>query len=93
MKREILCIDCNRETSVIKAKDMRITAEDIEKEGGSILLPPLLPEEIKKVFGSASNVFCCDLCNRIIEKGERCVARSIIGYGQIYKPWEHNYVR
>ena len=93
MKQEILCMDCNRETSVIKTEDLIITAEDVENAGGAITLPLPIPEDIKKVSGNALKTFRCDLCNCIIEKGEYCVARSIIGYKQIYKPWEHDYVK
>ena len=93
MKQEILCVDCNRETSVIKPEDLEISSEDVEKAGGTIYLPIPLPEEIRKVYGEALEQFRCDLCNKVIEKGERCVARSIIGYGQIYKPWERDYVK
>lgn len=93
MKREILCVECSRETSIIKPEDLEITTEDVEKAGGVITLPLPIPEEVKKVFGEALDQFCCDFCNRIIEKGEYCVARSIIGYGQIYEPWEHDYVK
>ena len=92
MKQEILCMDCNRETSVIKTEDLIITAEDVENAGGAITLPLPIPEEIKKVSGNALKTFRCDLCNCIIEKGEQCVARSIIGYGQTYALWEHDYV-
>ena len=93
MKQQILCLDCNRETSVIKPEDLIITDKDVENAGGVIVLPLPIPEEIKKVSGNALDTFYCDLCNVIIEKGKYCVARSIIGYGQVYKPWEHNYVR
>jgi hypothetical protein len=92
MKQEILCMDCNRETSVIKAEELIITAEDVENAGGVITLPLPIPEDIRKVSGNALDMFHCDLCNSIIEKGEYCVARSIVGYGQTYKPWEHNFV-
>ena len=93
MKQEILCSDCNKEVSVIKPEDLEITSEDVEKAGGTIYLPIPLPEEIRKVYGEALEQFRCDLCNKVIEKGESCVARSIIGYRQTYVPWEHNYVR
>ncbi|MCK4526288.1 hypothetical protein KAW18_02855 [candidate division WOR-3 bacterium] len=93
MKQEILCVECSRETGMIKTEDLRITAEDVEEAGGVIVLPIPLPEEKRKVYGEALEQFHCDLCNHKIEKGEECVARSIIGYGQVYKPWEHNYVR
>ena len=93
MKQEILCMKCNRETSVIKTEDLIITAKDVENAGGAITLPLPIPEDIKKVSGNALKTFRCDLCNCIIGKDERCVARSIIGYQQIYKPWEHNYVK
>ncbi len=90
MKREILCVNCNRETSILKAK--YLTFDDIEEAGGVVSLPPLIPEQIKKVGGEARMQLRCDLCNRIIEKGEYCVARSIIGYAQIYTPWESQYI-
>jgi len=92
MKREILCSDCNKETSVIKLEDLLITTEDVEKAGGVIELPLPIPEEIKKKGGIAFRTLRCDLCNRIIEKGEYCIARSIIGYRQIYTPWESDYI-
>ena len=93
MKQEILCMDCSRETSVIKPDDLIITEKDVENAGGVIMLPLPIPEEIKKVSGNALDTFHCDLCNVIIEKGKYCVPRSIIGYRQTYVPWEHNYVR
>ena len=93
MKREVLCVDCSRETSVIKPEDLEITVDDVEKAGGSICLPLPIHEEVKKVSGEAITQFRCDLCNRLIEKGEYCIARSIIGYGQIYRPWEHDFVK
>jgi len=90
MKREILCANCNRETSILKAK--YLTFDDIEEAGGVISLPPSIPEEIKKVGGEARMQLQCDLCNRTIEKGEYCVARSIIAHGQVYTPWEVQYI-
>ena len=92
MKQEILCVECNRETSVIKPEDLLITAEDVEKAGGAVSLPLPIPEENKKKGGNALRTFRCDLCNRVIEKGEYCIARSIIGYGQTYTPWESDYI-
>ena len=93
MKREILCVECSRKTAKIKTRDLYITAEDVEKAGGAFELPLPIPEDVKKVSGNALDTFHCDLCNVIIEKGEYCVARSIIGNGQIYTPWEHDYVK
>ena len=93
MKQEILCLDCNREVSVIKLEELGITLDDVENAGGILYLPIPIPEEIKKVYSEALEQFRCDLCNCIIEKGESCVARSIIGYEQTYVPWEHNYVK
>ena len=92
MKREILCSDCNRESSVLKPEDLKITAKDVEKAGGVIELPLPIPEEVKKKGGNALKTFRCDLCNRVIEKGEYCIARSIIGYGQHYISWESDYI-
>ena len=92
MKREIICSDCNIETRGIKPKDLLINNEDVENAGGLVLLPVPLPEEIKKVYGRALTQLHCDLCNGIIEKGEYCVARSIIGYKQNYIPWEFQFI-
>jgi len=91
MKREILCVECEKETRGIIAGD--ITAEDVKKAGGAISLPLPIPEEVKKVSGYALAPIRCDFCNRIIEEGEYCVARSIIGYGQTYTPWESRYIK
>ena len=93
MKREILCVDCSRETSIIKPEDLLIYAEDVEKAGGVITLPLPIPEQVKKLGGEAFVQLRCDLCNRTIEKGEWCIARSIIGYGQTYTPWESQYIK
>ena len=92
MKQEILCVECNRETSVIKPEDLKITAEDVEKAGGVITLPLPIPEEVKKSFGKARMQLRCDLCNKVIEKGEVCFVRSIISHGQTYAPWESEYI-
>ena len=78
MKREILCEDCTRETM----SDW--------KEGQIQPLP--LPERIKKVYGVARKVFHCDLCNAVIQKGDRCTARSIVGYRQAYFTWEEDFI-
>ena len=90
MKREILCANCNRETSILKAK--YLTFEDIEEMGGVISLPLPISEQVKKVGGEARMQLQCDLCNRTIEKGEYCVAISIIGHGQQYAHWESHYI-
>jgi len=93
MKKEILCIDCNRETSGINLRNLLITAEDVEEAGGAIISPPPIPEEVRKVGGKALIQLRCDICNRVIEEGEYCVARSTIGYGQTYSPWELKYIK
>lgn len=93
MKQEILCVECSRESSIIKTEDLLITAEDVEKAGGVITLPLPIPEQVKKLGGETLVQIRCDLCNRLIEKGEYCVARSIIGYGQTYTPWESQYIK
>ena len=92
MKQEILCVDCSRETGMIKTEDLEITAEDVEKAGGVIILPLPIPEQVKKLGGEALMQLRCDVCNRLIERGEHCITRSIIGYEQTYTPWESQYI-
>lgn len=95
MKCDILCIKCYKDAllaSAIHPKDLIITEEDFGGNG-YFELPLPIPEERKYHCGQALREFQCDLCGKPIVEDEECVARTIIGYGQTYVSWEHDYVK
>lgn len=80
MRREIICLNCHKETT---PKYRRNNKED-----------ELFPRAtVKVITGYALRKYNCDFCNKVIEPGDKCVARSIVKLiGVPYYPWEHSFI-
>ena len=76
MKQEILCKSC------AKNQKERVTHEPDD----------CYNEKCIEKWGEALHNYYCDLCGNIIKKGEACLARSLIGIGQTYFPWEEEFI-
>jgi len=88
MKREILCLACDKRMQEIECE---VAKED------DFTTPP---ERCKRVYGKARKDFVCDLCGKPISKGECCAAKTTIVLGQQRHPipqalryWGHSECR
>jgi len=77
MKREILCKAC------AENQKEKVTHEPDDC---------FYDEKCIEKWGKALHNYYCDLCGNIIKKGEACLARSLIGIGQTYFPWEEKFI-
>lgn len=50
-------------------------------------------EEVVKVRGVALRDFVCDSCAIPVLQGSLCTAVSVLGRGQVYYEWEHDYLQ
>lgn len=49
-------------------------------------------EQTHRVHGLARSAYICDQCGGEIASGAQVVAETICGYGQVYHPWETDYI-
>jgi len=65
MKRELLCLAC----------DKKMQAIECEVANEEDFTTP--PEAYKRIYGWVTEeVYLCDLCGKSIKKGERCVLKK-----------------
>lgn len=82
MKREIFCLECGHRLGLINPV---ATVSGLDAAMAA-------QEKIVKVYGKLRVSCRCDFCAKDLTAGTQACCQSIVGIGQQYYKWEHEYI-